>query len=715
MRIRILAASLATFVLVLAVVSTVGAAGTPDPNNTLYTKTIRPLGNGLGIARITTTEASTDPQYDFRQVSGGAISSARQLDPSTYKVFGAQLGFGSSGTFTVNDVTAFNFTFDPANPDTLTVWRNWVFTRGTVVTDVGLGGVSSDGTIAVRVEGSGGKGLGSLQGTWSGPPTALSSYADADAWTRFAGGTTCTSNMNPPGIGNDDHLQAFCTWGTSGQPGWIQVGRSNLTPTGSACGNVCCQDLSYVDSRGGVVINSASRKIAVMVKKAGDVSDQISLLRVFEYTDNGTSISASFADYDFSGAIPGKVCSGTNFFSQTGFRGPEPLSINNNGDIAFPVVVVDPGFSGSWRAVPERAILLMEAANPGVFKVVCANYDGNSSPALFYQPQMYAPTFGGVAVDDSKNVFFSYTNWMGLWAGQTKSTNCVYKATADDAANPTAWTVEPVAWLGMTWKDPEDNRIYNIALLYLFNTGVDYYANPAAFANKNLNRTPILGESFGGFLLSVGLGDDDPTTTGLMMNACYVAPTKSVPGVSSTLQAIQAPDGEPVNLMNCVVLAQGPDYVDLEGNIWSQYYAADDSYGAIRVSTIRSDLEPGDVIHVSGRLGTDGDRYVHSGGVVLIDRGQKRPVLGMTNRSVGSMHGPSTLLNYWVRVWGRVSDLDTAAMTFKIDDGSGSPVTVDYTNADFLYSPPQNGAYVAVSGRCTGASPKTVSMYRGDS
>lgn len=127
-----------------------------------YSKTIRPIGNGYGATLIAaTTPAHPNTGYYSRLGSTGAISRAKVLGSNLWKVFGAQADFeyatgtAADGSYytlpyncPANGIVGFYFTFNPSNPDYLTVTRQLIATndyqnaQANWISDLGIGGVS---------------------------------------------------------------------------------------------------------------------------------------------------------------------------------------------------------------------------------------------------------------------------------------------------------------------------------------------------------------------------------------------------------------------------------------------------------------------------------------------------------------------------------------------------------------------------------------------
>ena len=162
------------------------------------------------------------------------------------------------------------------------------------------------------------------------------------------------------------------------------------------------------------------------------------------------------------------------------------------------------------------------------------------------------------------------------------------------------------------------------------------------------------------------------------------------------------PDGTFVSTAGKIVTASLADFTNFF------YIEQVDRSSGIRVAapaSAVSGLDRGSVVNVIGTISTldSGERQI-SGPLVII-AGSRAPLtpLGMPNRSLGGSDtngqfgviggfGVNTI-GLLIRTWGRVTS--STAQALLIDDGSGTPVTVDAT---CLVSPPGVGSYISVAG-----------------
>jgi hypothetical protein len=726
-----------------------------------YTRSVIPLGNGYGIVSVIDTEPDTSGLYVNRYVSGSAISSAFMFG-SGYRINGALLDYGTEpGGANANDIIGFNLLIDPLNPDTLTIWRNLIGNIDSFamnnVRSFGMGGVTQNsGLVAIRLDGYsggiGGNGIGILK-VDAPTTTTFMDYSDTQYFTLLGYGISSGDILAVPSIGEHNNLVV-----SSSFDNFMGAFRPDIT-SNSIVTDPHGQFLTPMptEGRGSAAINDAAGVIAgvTAVTEPSDPTPNKGehfRLRVIKYQDNGGPISKTDErTYSFRNPGDGNSYAFANFFSQTAYRGPQQISINDNGDIALPVVINVQGNSsddGPYRYAMRRGILFMSHNQPGVFKCVVDNAIDNA--LVFYDdrsdssPARYAPAIGGVAVDNDGNVFFSATNWMGKWGGDIKSTNAIYKASVserDAAGNPIKWSTEPIIWRGSTWVDGDNTC--EISILPLGNSDAEWFANPAAFGCQNINRTKLPSKndprySCGGIFFGAGVGVSN--TDGNTMRGLYLTPTEQRPATSNIYTSKKLDANQPINLTNCVIVGLAGTYIPSGSTrVYYRYLVSDSSHARIVVSTIRPPrpddvnadpnnenrfgLAVGDRISVSGYVNKNTDandsylavdeKYLSSSGLILVKRGADLPKpIGMNNRSIGSGNGLDTT-GMWVRAFGTIQSIDTTNKKMVISDGSDVPVQVEYGS----YTIPQlkNGDHIVVSGDIVTGDQKIVRMRAGDS
>ena len=737
-----------------------------------YTRSLVPIGNGYGIANITDTEAATDSSYTTQYVGGGGVCSAFQSG-SNYKVYGALFDFGTvlGANSSAEDIIGFNFTYDPTAPDTLNISRNLTAIVNPYgnnnIRDLGYGGVSHDGTLAFRMDGYSGGIAGNAVGTLNldaPTTTVLNDYTDSTYFKLLGGGTIASDTFDVPTIGENQNMVVAASFGkfVAGFRDDIQTPSSvvRLTPHGEYLDEI------GTDGRGSASINDNCQVIAACTLEGTSSDEAGSLrkgeyykLRVIKYSDlNGVFKILSNNVYPFNNIGDGNTYVYANFFGRSAYSGPQQISINDNGDIAFPVTINpdvnfgwDTGTDNAVRYASRRGILFMSHNNPGVFKCVVDNM--TVGPSVYFEKRTlelypdfggrFMPAFGGVALDNDCNVYFSAVNWIAHWpsnstsSSDVKSTNAIYKATANNTDNPTYWNCDPIIWRGMCWRD--ENDICEISILPIGKSGQEWINVPGTFCCQDINRTKLPGKtdpkySIGGLFISAGVGIDGKT--GSTMRGMYLAPTDQLPSAASISDAKKLADNEPVNLINCIVVGSAGTYVDTSGNTYYRFRIADAS-SSIVISTIRPErpkntdgsvdeniygLGVGDKVYVSGKLSTNttadanlaiGERYIQSGGLVLVKNAlQIEKLVAMNNNCVGDGKGLSTA-GMHVKAFGKVSEVNQSDQFITIDDGSGTPVKVMYGSN--IIPSMSTGDYISATGYAMAGSQKAVYMASTDS
>ena len=722
-----------------------------------YTRSIYPLGNGFGITSVVETQPSTDSRYATRNASGSGICSAYDWN-GLKRVNGALLDYGyvssTDQSKSYNDIVGFYLTYSVSDPDTINVWRNLTATMDPYNTgnirSFGFGGVSQGSSLlAFRLDGYSGGIAGNALGTIpvDAPATTnFYTYTDSDPVTAgdqpysyfnlLVGGSTVTTTWGVGPIGGSQDLVVSSSYAN-------YLGRMRMSYTGGT-GNLAPHGQfltgTNIAHRGSPAINDTCKVIAaVTTTEPGDPTpetDEWFRLRVIKYTDDGTAggfSKISENTYSFRNPGDGNRYAFTNFYSSSSFRGPQQISINDHGDIAFPVVinVHDYDYLGSsvpYRTCPRIGVMFMHHSAPGVFKLAVDNK--SCAPTMAYTTDVSSPLcIGGVSIDNDCNIYFSAAAWAGVWqtgTGIRMRTNAIFKATANDPANPTMWSVSPMIWRGCAWKEGEDTC--HISWLPVggdpTSPGANY-ATPAAFASHGLNRTALPGKThprydIGGLFTAAGVDVSSGFTTTTRNRGLYVSPTEQAPSAGSIASSKLLADNEPVNLHKCLVTSDAGTYTSTAGQTYYRWRVTDASGEDIVVSTIRNDLPIGARVSFSGFMKTNteptdpnmtmGERWVLSTGLV-----QLRAPIAMNTRAVGGDYGLNTG-GMWVRVFGAVSAVNTADKYIEISDG-GATVKVSY--ADYAAPVPSlvAGDYVTVTGIVApgpAGAPKTVLMENGD-
>ncbi len=536
-----------------------------------YTRSIVALGNGYGVAEVVDTELSTVSAYANRSLSGGGICSAFPSG-NIYRVNGSLLDYGNysdTNTNEYNDMIGFYITFDPANPNTLTVWRNLIATTIPLDTanirSFGYGGVTqTSGLLAFRMDGYSGGIAGNALGTLPVDQESTTTFGTAysgNNFTLLAGGLSASETWSVGNIGEHQNLMVSENWAM-----YLGMARANF-PDGGGFLSPHGQYLTPPnnDHRGSPTVNDTANVIAcvsaALPTDPTPESDEWFRLRVINYKDDGSSTGFSTTSnntYSFRNLPDGKRYAYTNFYSRSSYGGPEQISINDHGDIAFPVVinVHDYDYLGSavpFRTCPRLGVLFMSHLTPGVFK--CAVDNLNSTTMLYDPSGNYLSCIAGVAIDNDCNIYFSTNAWAGVWGDTIERTAAIYKASANDSSNPSGWTVEPILWRGASWND--GTNICSITSLPIGNSTAQDYANNAAFCTQDINRTQLPGKTdprydVGGLFVGAYV-DVTPstgtTTTTNYARGLYIAPTDQTAPAQNINDAKALADNQPINLM----------------------------------------------------------------------------------------------------------------------------------------------------------------------
>ncbi|MFQ3549253.1 MAG: hypothetical protein SNJ70_05845 [Armatimonadota bacterium] len=714
-----------------------------------YTRTLQPIGNGFAIVDVaqTTKYQVGDPDYTTTYVnrlpSQGAIS---DFNTSTSKVYG---GFTCYGTG-VEDLVSYNLGYNPAtlaSNGVLNVWRNHIARAltGNSITALAVGGAANNGSLAVRADGGSGtlSGYFKVDGTSNvSSPVLIQSFMDYGTTAKFLVKSDSTNNTYIiPTIGksNSNPLLVGNNFGN-----WQVTARDTFSPDPNTTAfQPHARQLSAYETRGQMAVNDTAGIIAVASKDSlGNTARMI----VYKYTDNGTSVSIDpgFPKiFDYVNIMPGYKIHNANHFSQSPFRGPMNISINDNGDIAWPVAIVPDTYTGDPRYADRRGILMLPAGSSSVSNIKIVVDTATAGAPIFYDPsENFNHAIGGVAIDNDRNVFFHYSNWVGTFGGNRVYAPCIFKANYNTATQSYG-NYEPIVWRGLNWQS--EGKIKLIAYWQIVNQSGQYYANPMAFAAPNINRSKISGTgpqfSTGGLSIQVGLAEKQPydpdvppsdTTSGLNMSTCYIAPTTMLPQTTTILQAKKLAEGSPVNLTkNIYVVAKAgrvsrlsdPNDPNSTVKTYYQYYISD-GVSRIRLSSIRPDFEVGDRIYTSSRIWENDDQldelYLPSDGDVLVAKGNGTTDIapyGMNSKAVGAGYGLSTE-GMWVKVAGRVIAKDMVNKTFTISDGADNIIVkcgdvlskTPYLTLADLIAHPTAGNIVSVTGDVEFGSPKTITM-----
>lgn len=113
----------------------------------------------------------------------------------------------------------------------------------------------------------------------------------------------------------------------------------------------------------------------------------------------------------------------------------------------------------------------------------------------------------------------------------------------------------------------------------------------------------------------------------------------------------------------------------------------------------------GKTVTVYGDLDTlGGERVIRVTAIESTQPDGTVPPIGMPNKSVGGAFGPDNT-GMLIRTWGRVNQVDAAAKSFYVNDGSGTGIKciaprnpADGVGPSATFNPPADNAYVTVTG-----------------
>lgn len=192
---------------------------------------------------------------------------------------------------------------------------------------------------------------------------------------------------------------------------------------------------------------------------------------------------------------------------------------------------------------------------------------------------------------------------------------------------------------------------------------------------------------------------------------------QGTPGAKNIHQILENPDGVVVDLSNKVVTAVFPASNCL-------YISEPDRSRGLRIQTSSTNLNPGDIVSVTGTTGTiflsnsASERVINASSITKISTGQPLVPLTMNNMAVGGAAVPPSLpgvrngvglnnIGSFVTIKGRVTG--KLSNTMWVDDGSGIPdlsgrVGV-FVRAPSTVIPANVGDFVKITGVVTGSVP----------
>jgi hypothetical protein len=534
--------------------------------NTTNTTALTPIGsNGFAVALLGyPLQSRSQLQFFADNLDGAAISDASTPpEPDMIQFYAASVDDASAGP-TAN-IAGFRVLQSLATPNQMTVYRSWVAsiqTNNVVAPDsgigsgcagsFGMGSVAKDGTIVARVDGTSAPTSPSMigEGVFKLPPQVSHTIIVTNGIENDSLVLALDSNSGDlPQIGQNADLVAKNSFGN-----FSYVCRSDINPGNAGAAAFSSNGQVIVSSpfnaRGTMAHNDTAKMFATFVKTPQDLAaggDATTGLAVMKYADAGGPISLlSVATNVFGSSSPAQITTNAqNYFSRTSFSGPAQISINDSGAVAFAVSLnVDNAndTTNGTRAAQVTGILY-QPQNSTNFLLVTDNTDSNLfwiSPNDCTKKNLIS----SVALDNYNNVYF-----MAAYAGDTNFPcdffpfNALYEAVANNATNPTAWSVRILMKEDDTFTNLVTGDVFQVyELPYAGSVSAKSIISRSLGPNA-INRVQLPGHNSAntqpGDAFSVGGLLVQATLTNLTQNVrtdalLYVAPYSSAAPVSAT-------------------------------------------------------------------------------------------------------------------------------------------------------------------------------------
>jgi hypothetical protein len=537
--------------LALGVTGQAQLTNNPYAVNVTNTTALAPIAFGFGVAVLGYGMPTPGTNFLANNLDGIAVSDATS-DGNNFQFFVADhdsLGTPPTTPYSQN-LVGHRVLQSISNPTSFTVIRSFVAsiqTNGAVGPDsgfgsgaagtFGLGGVSKDGTIAFRMDGSTAPASPGMAGEGVGvvPAQVNSTIIFTNALENCGNILAVDSaSGNIPQIGQNQKLIVKSSFG--GSPGtFTYVARSDIfsnalgcvvsaAPPTPLCGtntqiivgaNGSCT-LNAVKTfptwvtRGVVGINDNAKMMAGFCKTAADLAtggDSETGLFVIKYTDAGGPIGiTSLQTNIFGKTIAGNFPSGginTNaqyFFSRNPFVGPAQISINDSGAVAFAVSInIDAAndATNGTRAAQVTGIIYQPAGSTSFLKVV-----DNTDPTLFWQTPVSCTNKNFISqatLDNYNNVYFlaAYTNNTSF-ACDLFPSNAIYEAVANDPVNPTSWSTRILMKQGDEFTNSASGDIFRLFDLPYTQSPATRTQSSRSLGADAINRTTFPGHTVTG-------------------------------------------------------------------------------------------------------------------------------------------------------------------------------------------------------------------------
>ena len=576
------------------------ASGNPIVKTTNVTSLV-PIGNGFGVAILGVGLPEYNPNPPsvssnylfFATPMGQPCASDATVSNGVYQFYVASTDQDSANGNKHADYFAYKVSSSLTSPTSLTIVRTWlarVETNNVGSPQAGslaACGISKDGTTVLRADSSSSpNGSASSQAVFVFNAETNTTVVITQVLANASFATSCLITQVGPNtlkygsLGMNQDLFAGNTFGNT-----TYVGRVNITTTDPQL-YPHSQLIDTNENRSAAAINDTAKVLAYWTKTGNDdvigCGDVCTHLSVVLYTDTGSgNITITNSTIWTFGNPTGTDCgnfgdtvntNAIDYFGATAFNGPPQISINDHGDMAFPIsencYIQNTTLNGTRNATVCG--ILWKDKNTGTFREVV----NNQNTALF-APASYIPPAQGISyetnnlvsppvLDDYGNIFFAcgLTNYL---AGGTNAISDTYLFwSAPNTYPPTSWTTRPLLGEDNSFVEPTmgwTNRIDNLPMVDFSSSG---QANvPRSFGANSIIRTPFPGTTnqLGGVVVCATMTN---LTSGLRYDAVlYIAPMPYVPFAITSIarsgnDVIVAWNGQPGS--NVVQAATGGNF-----------------------------------------------------------------------------------------------------------------------------------------------------------
>jgi hypothetical protein len=508
------------------------------------TTALTPIGNGWGVALLGYgLPLYNDTNLTQKAETGGAPSACDATVANgqyQFYVVGSDFRPGGGSLYRQSDYYAMKVTAPLSNPRNLTIVRTWLARIET--NNVGSPqagsfaacGITTNGTAVLRCDAS-------------SSPNGGASYQALFVFNAETNATVVITQV----IDNVSLTSSLLV--TQDGPGTLQYGslgmhkglfvgasftnaygqfaaRLDISGTPGSLWYPHGQSLQLSSNRGNLGINDTARVIAYWAKTDAEIAfgsgtDINQHLMVIKYGgDSGGAISGITSNlYEFGSLTTGGAYESLNtnaidFFSAIQFNGPGHFSINDHGEITFPVSIDCTNFNASVNGTRSATItgILWKEADTGTFRKVVDNQDTTLfAPAIVPGPgDFWTETNNLVsppALDNFGNVFFEcgMTNFL-IGGTNAVSDVALYQSIPNQYPNPTSWTTRALLREGWYFVEPTSGQTIKIVNIPKSSgAGTSSSIVPRAFGASAINRVPVPGttNTLGGVVICAGLSN----------------------------------------------------------------------------------------------------------------------------------------------------------------------------------------------------------------